>query len=206
MSTQPPDNLPISYTFTLESLHILNTRSKHQDTDFVSFTLLHKPAQGVVPAPRTLTKALGNVNNGLHPIGLVFPKIIIGPRDTVTINYIIANVGHKPAAQAQQAMQTSGSKLSLAGTVLVDVSKYNPVSLTGSGIEWLSKALASLFDGPNCDGVVAISQQSLSYDDLFAATFHGPNVFPHEHNGTDSPQGCGSNSVYDVTMRIERDK
>src|SRR3954470_7347926 len=52
--------------FSLDSFRITDTRSRHEDTDFVTVSI----AVGNKPAI-TKTKAMGNVNNGTHPVGRI---------------------------------------------------------------------------------------------------------------------------------------
>jgi hypothetical protein len=61
----------ILYSFTLESFRITDTRSVHNDTDFVAVSV--KVGDN---APITLpTKSMGDVNNGVHKVGLVIPSL-----------------------------------------------------------------------------------------------------------------------------------
>ena len=48
------------FTFTLDSFQITDTRSRHEDTDYVTYTLLVK-AQDGSGTPRMLTKYMGEV-------------------------------------------------------------------------------------------------------------------------------------------------
>jgi len=51
--------------FSLDSFRITETRSLHNDTDYVSLSI----TVGTNPAV-TQTKAMGDVNNGTHDVGL----------------------------------------------------------------------------------------------------------------------------------------
>lgn len=64
-----PPSQPAGYTFRLVSMQVLNTRSAHEDSDKVGFSVAVGSG-----AAKTLTKDMGNVNNGTFPIGLT-----IGP-------------------------------------------------------------------------------------------------------------------------------
>jgi hypothetical protein len=57
---------------------------------------------------------------------------------------------------------------------------------------------------PNCDEVVA--QDVFSIDDYMLAslTVARPHSETHNYPGTDSADGCGGNSNYDVTWSISR--
>lgn len=51
------------FSFTLDSFQITDTRSLHEDTDYVTYTLVVKDQNGN-GGPRMLTKYMGDVNNG----------------------------------------------------------------------------------------------------------------------------------------------
>ena len=92
------------FSFTLDSFQITDTRSLHNDTDYVTYTLLVK-AQDGSGTPRTLTKAMGDVNNGVHAVNLSFSNVQVNPTDTVVLNYLIVNSGHKGQSQVISAIR-----------------------------------------------------------------------------------------------------
>ena len=57
------------FSFTLDSFQITDTRSLHEDTDYVTYTLVVKDQNGN-GGPRMLTKYMGDVNNGVHAVNL----------------------------------------------------------------------------------------------------------------------------------------
>ena len=99
-----------TFTFTLDSFKITDTRSRHNDTDFVSFTMLVKPKTGS-GTPHTLTKAMGDVNNGVHPVNLSFPNVSVGPAQSVVLNYLIVNSGHQNPSEVEKGLESAGTKL-----------------------------------------------------------------------------------------------
>src|SRR5215831_12054073 len=102
------------FTFTIENFRITDTRSRHNDTDFVSFTLLVKSSAGT-GTPKTLTKSMGDVNNGTHTVNLTFSNIAVQPTDTIVLNYLIVNAGHKNPSQVVSGLESAGTKLATAG-------------------------------------------------------------------------------------------
>jgi hypothetical protein len=64
---------PSTYTFTVTGMKILNTRSAHKDTDRVSASV----AVGNAPA-QTVTKDLGDVDNGDYKIDLAVGPVSVG--------------------------------------------------------------------------------------------------------------------------------
>jgi PASTA domain-containing protein len=190
------------FSFTLDSFQITDTRSLHQDTDYVTFTLLVKPGGGTGGTPRTLTKSMGDVNNGVHGVNLTFSNITVNPTDTVVLNYLIVNSGHKTPSQVVSAIETAGTALLSQGvTTLGNLIAPGVGSILGKAASWLGSELLGVFTA-NCDGPVAAEQDSFTFADLTAKTSHGPFSHSTKHPGTDSPTGCGRNSVYIVNWHM----
>jgi len=77
------------YTFKLESFEISNTRSRHDDTDTVTFGLQVNTRQ--FPAQSYFA---GNLNNGSYPLNLEFgPVLIAGEAVVAVFTYEIYNGG-----------------------------------------------------------------------------------------------------------------
>ena len=201
------------FTFTLDSFKITDTRSRHNDTDYVTFTLLVKPHTGAA-TPKTLKKSMGDVNNGDHKVNLSFGGIAVNPTDTVTLNYLIVNSGSKDPNKLLSGLEDAGAKLAnsgasaLGGTIGGVAGSVIPGlgTLLGAGIGaaggWLVGELKGILDA-NCDGTVAAEQNTFTYNDMIAKTAHGTFSHTTKHPGTDSPTGCGSNSVYYVTWFMQ---
>lgn len=51
----------------------------------------------------------------------------------------------------------------------------------------------------DCDGWVAVDQHSFTGRDLHLATASGPSTKTQTYPGYNSPDGCGANSLYEVT-------
>ena len=99
-------NVP-TFTLTLDSFRITDTRSRHEDTDFVSCTLQVKSANAS-GTPKTQTKSMGNLNNGTFKVGLSFPNVSVGPNQTAVFNYLIINSGHKSESAIYTALENAG--------------------------------------------------------------------------------------------------
>jgi hypothetical protein len=193
------------FTFTLASFNITETRSRHDDTDYVSFTLLVKSSTGS-GTPKTLTKSMGDVNNGVHNVNLSFPNIAIDPSETVVLNYLIVNSGHKSPSEVESGLETAGTKLAVAGATALGGAIGSVIpgfgTILGGAVGFLAGELTGLLDA-DCDGAVAAEQDTLVYNDLIARTANGTFSQETKHPGTDSPSGCGSNSVYYVTWFMQ---
>ena len=214
---QPPAPLPpfqpASYTFHLVSMQVLNTRSRHEDSDKASLTV----AVGPGGTPTTVTKDLGDVNNGTFPIGLsIGPIQISDPNIGVAMNYVILNSGHQSWDDINKILTGTGASLAAAGAkaatsavgaaIGAEVgSTLVPVIGTALGLlaGWLVDQVTGLLTA-DCDGPVAAEQPAFKGLQLWNNTVRGPYTHTTYHPGIDSAHGCGSNSIYTVTWSISR--
>ena len=194
-----------TFTFSLDSFQITDTRSLHNDTDYVTFTLLVTP-QGGTGTPQVLTKSMGDVNNGNHLVNLSFPNIVVNPTDTVTFNYIIANKGNA-ASTFLGLLKTAGINLLTTAGVDLGDSLGSLLSVPDLGnlgkpfIQWLAEQVVGVI-WANCDGPVAAEQVSYTFPALVAATANGTFNRTTQHPGITSPHGCGGNSFYYVSWHM----
>ena len=182
------------FSFTLESFRIRQTRSKHEDTDYVAFTVQVKPQTGPPKVPVVQVKALGNLNNGLYPINFAVPNVPVGTTDTVILNYIIVNCSHPTVQDVFLALQHTSVQMAASGSSITDLSKVN----------WQYEEIGTQFVRGSCDGPVVVHQEVMPYASLYQVTFNGPFNHTYVSAGIDSPQGCGPNSIYESTYLIER--
>src|ERR1700685_2846938 len=202
-----------TFVFTVESFEIDNTRSRHEDTDYVSCTLAVGSG-----APQTRTKFMGDLNNGTFQVGLSFGPVTIAPKEAAIFNYLILNSGHQSQQATQDALTKAGTVLAQAGaqaaaeaiasgaSALVGAeigSAVLPVigTVLGAIAGWLVGQLGGLLFA-NCDGPVAAEQIAVTGAQLAAQTANGLWQHTTTHPGTDSPHGCGSNSLSKVTWKI----
>jgi hypothetical protein len=176
-----------NYVFTLESFQITDTRSRHKDTDHVSFAI--KVGDKVYPAK---TKDMGDLNNGTYKVNLSFGPIEVPtPETKVVLTYLILNSGHdkdKVSAWLQKGSDGLLAKAeSSAGGDWGTVIKF----VGGLGLNMVFA---------NCDGWVAGDHITLTGKSL--AAFTAPHRETRKYPGTDSPRGCGHNSNYQVTWSI----
>ena len=91
-----------TYTFTLDSFKITDTRALHNDTDFVEIAVV----VGSNPPITVPTKAMGDVNNGTHQVKI--PKVFVPAGQTVAFSYSIVNTGYN-ANSVEQALKSAVS-------------------------------------------------------------------------------------------------
>jgi hypothetical protein len=194
-------------TFSLDSFRITDTRSRHNDTDFASFTLLVRDANGQ-GTPQTLQKKIGDVNNGTHSIGLSFPNVPVPAGGSVVFNYLIVNSGHQNEGDVDKALEAAGSALAQKGLVAGGTALGTAIlpglgSILGAIGGFLAGEISSILNA-NCDGPVAAEQVTLTLNQLMQDTANGPFTKETKHPGTDSATGCGGNSMYFVTWHVAR--
>ena len=114
------------YNFTLESFRITDTLSVHNDTDFVSISV----KIGDHP-PITLANQInGQLNNGVHNVGLSIPNLEVGPDTVVAFSYSIVNSGHdkdKIEQALNKVVSAASSKAVAAGAALVGTAVGGPL-------------------------------------------------------------------------------
>jgi hypothetical protein len=195
------------YTFTLDSFRITDTRSRHNDTDFVSMSVkVGDNAPVTVP-----TKSMGDVNNGVHKVGLVIPNLQVPANAIVAFSYSIVNSGHdqdKIGQALEKAVSAASSKAASAAAGAVGTAVGGPAGtlLASVGTAAVGWALGKLVDiiFANCDGTVAAADHAFTAAQLASKTANGA-VFSMEddNKGSSSPDGCGSNSRYFVTWSMQ---
>jgi hypothetical protein len=201
--------------FSLDNFRITDTRSRHEDTDFVtvSITVGNKPAV-------TKTQSVGDVNNGTHAVGLgVSAEIPTDVAVPVVFSYVILNNGHGDHAAVQRGVEAAlsalGSQAAKAATTAAGGAigaalgaslGTAAVPLVGTAIGALAGWVVGAVGGvlfANCDGVVATGIHVFSSTQLIQNTAAGHKITETvEHPGTDSATGCGGNSRYFTTTTI----
>jgi len=205
---QDPPGTARFATFTMDSFGISNTRSLHNDTDFVYLSA----TVGANP-PVFAKKSVGDVNNGTHSVGLSI-EVDIPDDDTIVVfNYLIMNSGHggddTRAKAAQAALSTVAEeiikhKAITAGAIAVGAIL---VPLFVSALAAIAGVLAVVEVGlllfADCDGLVAAGALPFTCRDLIRRTSSGQKISENaDHPGIDSPAGCGSNSHYTTACTI----
>jgi hypothetical protein len=214
------------YTVKLESFHIDNTRSRHNDTDTVTFGV----QVGMAALP-ILTFNAGDVNNGDHGVGLHVSSILISDADRpLALSYSIYNGSPNEASTNLNQLATSlltkgvqfttnGPSLSFANlsggrsavSVPTTIGLAGLLANTSAWYAAVAKVMAEAainFLFPNCDGFVAgdvVGMTHQQWDQVIDS--QGNNLFRStmSYPGTNSQSGCGSNSIYSVTWSVTRE-
>jgi hypothetical protein len=145
------------FSFTFDYFTILETRSRHLDTDFATFSVgVNTPADGKSPSKN---KSMGNLNNGSFAVNLVFPNVTVNPGDKVYFSYLVVNAGHTAPGEIETLIETTAGKLATAGgAALAGAIIGSSVPLVGTILGalagYLTSELESVFTA-DCDGPVA---------------------------------------------------
>lgn len=202
--------------FSLDSFRITDTRSRHEDTDFVTISITVGTNAAI-----TKTQAMGDVNNGTYPVGLgvaaMIPTDVVVP---VVFSYVILNNGHGDHATLQHGVESALSALGIAGAKAATTAAGGAIgaaigaSLGTAVVPILGTAIGALSGWvvgkvgnilfANCDGVVATGVHVYtSSTQLIQDTAGGHKITETvEHPGTNSPEGCFGNSKYFTTTTI----
>ena len=173
------------FNVTVDSFGITQTRSKHEDTNYIGATLNIGNLTKMF-----MVQPLGNVNNGTHPVNLSFSGIDFGQDDTLVFNYIMVNVGSTNIDQVRAALKAAGAAWAEGGGPPAP----HLASANGIDTDYLVAQLVGIFRS-TCDGIVAAEQNQLAYGQL-------PISQSTPQPGTHSPSGCGNNSQYTVQWHI----
>jgi hypothetical protein len=175
------------YNLTVDSFGITQTRSKHQDTNYIALTL----KLGMLEPMKPVVQSLGNVNNGTHAVtNVTYPGIDFSQDDTLAFNYVMVNAGSTNIDQVRAAMEVVGPAwVSGGGPAAPHLASAN-----GIDTDYLVAQLVGIFRSP-CDGIVAAEQNQLVFGQL-------PVFQQTPQPGTHSPSGCGNNSQYTVQWHI----
>jgi hypothetical protein len=187
-----------SYTFKLNSFRITDTRSVHNDTDFVSIAV----AVGS-NAPVTLPAvSMGDLNNGTYPVNISIPNIEVAAGERVAFSYSIVNTGYDQNTvehDLSSAVASAASKAAGAGGGALAGPVGEVIGSAAGG--WLIGKLDTIIFA-DCDGTVAAGDHTWIGSQL-AQMAGGKTLTTEDNNqGTDSPTGCGRNSQYYVTWSV----
>ena len=207
------------YTATLETVHIDNTRSRHNDTDSVSFSVISGEK-----AAHTQALSLGDVNNGDYPIGISFPLLLSDPAGPLVLSYVVYNGGTSQLPKTLEQLTEKAADEALEDILdpTPPVSSASDYGTGSSGEMWPEPGSANVgwltalsylgiadFTFPDCDGMVALdtightlSQWDQAIGGATDSTFRTSIRYP----GSNSPAGCGSNSDYTVTWSVRGER
>jgi hypothetical protein len=215
--------VPQRYRIAVDTVHVKRARSLNTDTDAAMISV----AAGNAAAQIT-TQWIGDIggtNSKYAETNLLFiDPVCVDLAEPMTFSYIIVNNGSAPQDKILATLAKAGNSLSLAssasmqtdiakgivkfisvkllGAVAAEVPAIGPIlSLVGS---WLMDKLTGVIFA-KCDGLVAVELRAMMGRDLCILTDNGRKAasFTTTHDGTDSPVGCGANSIYEVSYYIE---
>ncbi len=202
------------YSFAVDSFVIRNTRSRHEDTDYISASV----AVAGRPAVKASQK-LGNLNNGTFRTAMNFKGVPVADNETAVFTYAIVNSGHTDPTTAEKTLEQAVSSLAEKGAKAAASAAGGAVgaalgaSIGTAVVPLLGTALGALAGWvvssagklifADCDGAVAAAVHTYTGSQLRAGTTGGRPLTGNDHHpGTNSARGCGSNSDYSVSWSI----
>lgn len=196
-------DIAASYSVTLDSFHILRTRSGWYIFGEQDLVILAVSAQLGADAPLTDGRTIGKVGSGNYPVGIRLGSFVGVPglAPDLTITYLLMN---RDFDQSEQA---------LAQEIFDTVSKITQTALDSaypqgplwSAVDWVTEQINKLLVA-NCDGTVAADKISLSSSYLNQVTSgSGAYSETRDYPGSPSDWRCGDSSDYTVTWTIVRE-
>ncbi len=201
------------YSFSVDRFTIANTRSRGEDTDYISASV------AVAGRPTvSATQSLGNLNNGTYSTTMQFNGIPVDDNETAVFTYLIINSGHSDPSVVVKGLEAAASALASKGAQLVATAAGGAIGaalgaaigtaavpLIGTALGalagWVVSSVGALLFA-NCDGPVAAAVHTYTGAQLRAAGGAGLTGNDN-HPGSDSPSGCGSNSDYTTFWTVK---
>ena len=199
------------FKFSLNSFALNNTRSVHEDTDYVCLGFTVNKTNPFPP----LAQRAGNVNNETYNIkDMDYLLNSISDNDEFVLSYLVINHG---GGKAQDVLNDCQNALKQPALTTFNITDATPVEKLGrnlpnclqstlraaNDINTLWDPVKSQFNGlssDRCDGPVAIDR--ISFYGKSVASIESISPVSIIYLGTNSPVGCGSNSHYSVQWSI----
>lgn len=183
--------LPTRYRFSVDLVRVDTARSLDNDTDYGQCSV----RAGNWPT-RTANQTIGDIG-GTDYKEFETNLLYIDPVDLdfcepVTFNYSVINNGHDSEGTIVALLTKSAEEL---------IEKVTGID--GPLVDYLLDAFFSVVFA-DCDGWVAVDQHSFAGRDLHLATASGPSTKTQTYPGYPSHDGCGPNSLYEVTWTVQR--
>jgi len=197
------------YRFVVTEFHVARTRSLHEDELYLSHSV---HVDGVIVASDF--KHLGSFNSGTYPTQAhgIQTQVINDPLAKVDFLFSLVNAGNASSETVKQAMLGTAQQLvgvGGGGGAGLSVSSALAAIPGPSYVTLPLMAVGKLWDWlhTNCDGPVAADHLSATRFVIDTWADDDPNgeitILKKRYYGVDSPDGCGSNSVYDVTWFVQ---
>jgi len=227
----PTFRLPSTFRFTLDSFLVANPRSSGSDSDYVTVTLSvgKWPIRSLSDGPYDGVKGLNyNVPFPLEtlavelcePVFFTYTIVNTGDQGTATaIQSAIVSGAESLVNSVVKSLATPGPKslnlngvrvpANYAGTTILGVTPGAIIGALGEFVvgSLLSCALSFVF--ADCDGIVVVDQRGFQKGRDVQQLFAGLDATANYNQatrflGSDSPDGCFSNSDYTVHWSISR--
>ncbi len=198
----------VTFDFSVPLVTVKNPRSPKSDTDFATLAITTLAPDGTeITKYGPTSKSLGDLgkSRSVHP-GLPLTGVDVPDGGSVAFAFVVLNKG------AWAGLSTALDSMDLIGSGVVGALAQGSIAGVGSvGLPWVLTTVAGIVAVletakvifADCDGVVVPGLMTIGRTELLSSTVSRPWEMTVDYPGTDSPDGCGANSDYSVTYRIE---
>ena len=194
------------YIFRLDGFNLIEKRSRHHMSDTIHVAIGLRIDADDLPAQVHNMHDLSDER--FYELGFTMgPVTIDNPLSVAVFNYQIVNAGHQDPTTVARALELGTQELAKQVDKIADelITSGDWRKLIIGGIIKYSVPAALSAALPNCDGPVAVDQIRVTGRKLEEWTRDsGRHTERRRYPGTDSPHGCGANSLYDVEWTIIR--
>ena len=213
----------MNYDFGVPSLVINNQRALIHDSDYASLGIVTLAPDGTqLKTYGPVSKFLGDHGKGAVTVGLGFTDIDVPDGGSMGVVFTVINKGHGSGTTTDALnVLCAGIVGALASGQLAGVSLT--YSATGTGVydTFIASAVAipaweaavgiavglAVLEAlhlilANCDGVVVPGTIQFGRGTLDEVASQGPWDVTVRYPGSESPEGCGANSDYQVDYRV----
>lgn len=189
------------YDFSVDNIYIAKTRAPRNDTDVLGVSATVENGGTIYADYGGNSLNLGDLNSqNYHASSAQMLNVVVNPGDTAHFGFTLINSGLSGGTSGQ--LDTALNGISDAAHDVV--SKLYPIPYVwdylNKGTHWLNQFFIGY-----CDGGVAADRIDVDADTLSAWTSDSGSYSEwRKYPGTDSPNGCGSNSEYYVHWTVTR--
>jgi len=216
----PPPPAPTTFDFAVSSMTVKNPRSLFNDSDYASLAINVLAADGtVLKQYGPVVKSLGDLGKGrsLNP-EMAITGLDVPDGGSIAAAFVVVNKGGWSwDSDVINALELAGTAVagalaqgSIAGATTAGAAgaAATPTVLPLSTVIPIGLAIIGVLEGINilfadCDGTVVPGAMTIGKTELVQFATPGPWTLSYEYPGTNSPDGCGANSVYVVSYSVE---
>lgn len=200
----------MNYDFAVPAMWIQGTRSPFSDTDYATLGIVAVAPDGTtIGTYGPVTRALGDVGSGSVDLSMALSDIDVPDGGSMGVVFTVMNKGSfSGGGSIETALDTvcAGIMGALAGGQLAGATTAAgaaiaiplwEAALAAAGVLAIMEGVHLLF--LDCDGWVVNGTTTLGRTELDQIAGQATWGWSTHYHGSDSPDGCGSNSDYTVS-------